>query len=145
MCYKIYCNFKVQKGNVKKNHIMTVNLEKRGQLTINQFYLLPSEITKTIYLSIYYVVNASHACSNSSQQPKCIIILKINSFRGAWVAHTVRHLTSAQVMISWLMPSSPTSGSVVTAQNLEPASKSMSPSLSAPPLLALCLSKMSKS
>ena len=35
--------------------------------------------------------------------------------------------------------SSPTSGSVLTAQSLEPASDSVSPSLSVPPLLMLCL------
>ena len=32
------------------------------------------------------------------------------------------------------------SGSVLTAQSLEPASDSVSPSFSAPPLLVLCLS-----
>ena len=40
--------------------------------------------------------------------------------------------------------SSPESGSVLTAQSLEAASDSVSPSLSAPLPLALCLSKMSK-
>ena len=35
---------------------------------------------------------------------------------------------------------SPALGSVLTAHNLEPALDSVSPSLSAPPLLALCLS-----
>ena len=48
--------------------------------------------------------------------------------------------TTAQVMISQSVSSSPTSGSVLTAQSLEPASDSVSPSLSAPFLLALCLS-----
>ena len=43
-------------------------------------------------------------------------------------------------MISWLVGSSPTSGSVLIAWSLEPASDSVSPSLSAPSLLALCLS-----
>ena len=38
------------------------------------------------------------------------------------------------------MSSSPASGSVLTAQSLEPASNSVSPSLSAPPLLVLSLS-----
>ena len=47
-------------------------------------------------------------------------------------------------MISWFTSSSPTSGSVPTAQSLEPASDSVSPSLSAPPLLALSLSKINK-
>ena len=52
----------------------------------------------------------------------------------------VKPPNSAQVMISWFMGSSLTSGSVLTAQRLEPASDSVSPSLSAPPLLVLCLS-----
>ena len=42
--------------------------------------------------------------------------------------------TSAQVMISWFTGSSPESGSVLMAQSLQPASDSVSPSLSAPPL-----------
>ena len=44
-----------------------------------------------------------------------------------------------RVMISQFMVSSPASGSVPTAQSLEPASHSVSPSLSAPPPLTLCL------
>ena len=38
----------------------------------------------------------------------------------------------------------PPQGSVLTAQSLEPASDSVSPSLSAPSPLMLCLSKMNK-
>ena len=60
--------------------------------------------------------------------------------RGAWVAQSVKQPTSAQVMISWFVSSSPTSGSVLTAQSLEPTSDSVSPSLSAHPLLALAFS-----
>ena len=62
------------------------------------------------------------------------------------MAQSVKHPTSAQVMILQFMGSSPTSGSVLTAQSLEPASDSVSPSLSAPPLLALSvsLSKINK-
>ena len=55
--------------------------------------------------------------------------------------------TLAQVVISWFVSLSPTSGSVLTGQSLESALDSMSPSLSAPPqltLCSLCLSKMSK-
>ena len=48
--------------------------------------------------------------------------------------------TSAQVIISQSVGSSPVSVSVLTAQSLEPAWDSVSPSLSAPPLLMLCLS-----
>ena len=47
-------------------------------------------------------------------------------------------------MISWLVSSSPASGSVPTARSPEPASDSVSPSLSAPPPLTLCLSKINK-
>ena len=63
------------------------------------------------------------------------------------MAQSVRRPTSAQGMISWFVGSSPTSGSVLTAQSLEPASDSVSPSLSlslCPPLicgLSLSLSK----
>ena len=56
------------------------------------------------------------------------------------MAQSVGCLTLAQVMISQFMGSSPASGSVLTAQSLEPASTFVSPSLSALPLLTLCLS-----
>ena len=50
---------------------------------------------------------------------------------GAWVAQSVKHLISAQVMITHSVSSSPALGSVLIAQSLEPASDSVSPSLSA--------------
>ena len=46
------------------------------------------------------------------------------------MAQSVKHSTSVQVMISQFVGSSPASGSVVTAQSLEPALDSVSPSLS---------------
>ena len=59
------------------------------------------------------------------------------------MAQLVECPTSAQVMISWFMSLRPASGSVLTAQSLEPASDSVSPSLSAPPPdISLCLSKI---
>ena len=61
-------------------------------------------------------------------------------FLGALVAQLVKHPTLAEVMISWFLGSSPVSGSVLTTQSLEPASDSVSPSLSAPPLIMLCFS-----
>ena len=64
--------------------------------------------------------------------------------RGAWVARSVKRPTLAQVMISRSVSSSPASGSVLTAQSLEPASDSVSPSLSTPPHLMLCLSLKNK-
>ena len=59
--------------------------------------------------------------------------------RGAWMAQSINPRTSTQVMISVFVGSSPVSGSVLIAQSLEPASDSVSPSLSAPLSLALCL------
>ena len=43
--------------------------------------------------------------------------LKIVHYRDAWVAPSVKRLTLAQVMISRLVGSSPTSGSLLSAQN----------------------------
>ena len=65
-------------------------------------------------------------------------------FRSAWVAQSVGRPTSAQVMILHFMGSSPVSGSVLTARILEPASGSVSPSLSTPYPLILCLSLSQK-
>ena len=63
--------------------------------------------------------------------------------RGTCVAQLVKHSTLAQVVISWFMGLSPTLGSVLTAQSLEPALDSVSPSLSASPAHApLSLSKI---
>ena len=63
------------------------------------------------------------------------------------MAQSVKRLTSAQVMISQFVGLSPGLGSVQTAQSLEPAPESMSPSLSL--LLPTCtlslpLSKINK-
>ena len=49
------------------------------------------------------------------------------------MAQSVKHPTPAQAMISQSVGSSPASGSALTAQSLEPALDSVSPSLSAPP------------
>ena len=65
--------------------------------------------------------------------------IKKSTSRGAWVAQSVECPTWAQVMISWFVSSSPAFGCVLTAQSLEPASDSVSPSLSAPPLLVCAL------
>ena len=73
-----------------------------------------------------------------------LIFTLIMKHRGAWVAQLVEQLTSAQVMISWFVSLSPVSGSVLTAQSPEPASDSVSSSLSAPPPLMLCLSLSQK-
>ena len=56
------------------------------------------------------------------------------------MAQSVESPTSAQVMISWFVGSSPILGSELTGQSLEPASDSVSPlSLSASPSLVRSL------
>ena len=59
---------------------------------------------------------------------------------GTRAAQSVERQTSAQVMISQFVSSSPASGSVLTAQSLGPASDSVYPSLSVPPPLMFSLS-----
>ena len=61
------------------------------------------------------------------------------------MAQSVKHLILAQTMISQFVNLSPVSGSVLTAQSLEPVLDSVSPFLSAPPLLTLCLVSLSPS
>ena len=64
--------------------------------------------------------------------------------RGTWVAQLVKHLTSAEVMISLFVSLSLVSGSVLTAQSLEPALDSVSPSLPLPCSHSFCLSPSKK-
>ena len=60
------------------------------------------------------------------------------------MAQLVKRLTSAQVMISYFVGLSPMSGSVLTAQSLEPASDSLYPSLCLSPAHARTLSLSQK-
>ena len=60
------------------------------------------------------------------------------------MAQSVECPTSAQVMISELVSSSPVSGSVLAAQSLESASDSVSPSLSLPLTHLQSVSKINK-
>ena len=60
------------------------------------------------------------------------------------MAQSVGLPTSAQVMISLSLSLSPAPGSMLTAQSLEPASDSVSPSLSALTPLTLCVSLLQK-
>ena len=82
----------------------------------------------------------------SERPTPCSCLRFISTKEGRLGAQSVKHLTSAQGMISQFMGSSPASGSVLTAWSLEPALDSVSPSLSAPPprTLSLLLSKINK-
>ena len=88
---------------------------------------------------------ASDSVSSSLSDPPQLMLSRSlslslslkNKHWGAWVAQLVkRPPTSAQVMISHSMSSSPMSGSVQTAQSLDPDSDSV--------CLSVCLSKMNK-
>ena len=48
---------------------------------------------------------------------KELCVFKAQISRGIWVAQSVKRCTLAQVIVSWPMGSSPTSGSVLTAQS----------------------------
>ena len=94
--------------------------------------------TQRLYRALYGFQCAFVDLASSLEQ-LCVAI-KNECYWGIWVAQSVNRLTSAQVTISEFVGSSPTLGSVLTARNLEPASISVSSSLSAPSLLALSLS-----
>ena len=102
-------------------------------------------------MSVSLLQRISQFPSSKSFQHKYCNFIAINcDFKklikwGTRVAQSVERPISAQVMISQFVSSIPALGSVLIAGSLEPASESVSPSLSAPPPLnALCLSKMNK-
>ena len=68
-------------------------------------------------------------------------MLALKTFGGTWVSQLVKRPTSAQVMISQFVSSSPASGSVLTAQSVQPALDSVSFSLCPSPTWALSLKK----
>ena len=69
---------------------------------------------------------------------------KVREKGGRVMAQSVKRPTLAPVKISRFFSSSPTSGSVLMAWSLQPASDSVSSSLSDPPPLVLCLSNTNK-
>ena len=78
--------------------------------------------------SLKYFEKQGHL-GDSVTEKRPQLSLRIGPVGGAWVAQSVKRPTSAQVMISQSVSSSPASGSVLTAQSLEPVSDSVSPSL----------------
>ena len=82
--------------------------------------------------SVLTAGSLKHALDSGSPSlclPFSLSLSKINKNWGAGLVQSVKRPTSAQVMISQSMSSSPASGSVLTAQSLEPVSDSESPSL----------------
>ena len=112
-----------------KNHGDYLQLIRKHSVCGQQFYFFlkfPSGIQ-----SPEFMVQISVASHHD---------LRMQEFWGAWVAQSVKRLTSAQVMISWFVGSTSTSGSVLIAQSLDPALDSVFTSFSAPPLFMLYLS-----
>ena len=68
---------------------------------------------------------------SEKKKAKVATMVKMTAQQGR-LGGSICQVTSDQVMTSHFVGSSPTSGSVRTAQNLEPASGSVSPSLSLP-------------
>ena len=100
--------------------------------------LSAQSLLRTLCLSLCPSPVHSHSLSCSLSK----INIKKKKDWGTWVAQSVKHLTSAQVMISRFVSSSPTSGSALTAQSLEPALDSVSrtPPFCPSPAHALSLS-----
>ena len=102
------------------------------------------------FAAAYMSTSGNLACAhpqqeNHSRNDGKLRNLPLQRFgKGAWVAQSAKRLTSAQVMISQFVSSSPMSGSMLMARSLEPVSDSASPSLSAPPPFMLCLSLSQK-
>ena len=118
-----------RKGQKTYDEIMTGNLPKLGKETdihIQETQKSPKKMT----------------LNKSTRRHTIIKMSKVKW--GTQMAQLVKCPTSAQVVISQLVSSSPTSGSVLTTQSLEPAPGSVFPSLSAPPLLVFCLSLKKK-
>ena len=83
-------------------------------------------------------------CAGVRAYEGTLFSLRKRKSRGARVAQLAERPTSAQVMTSQSVSSSPESGSGLTAQSLEPALDSGSPSRSAPAPFMLSLSLKNK-
>ena len=75
---------------------------------------------------------------------ECVTHTRLQKVRRGAPGWLSRLSVQLWLKVSQFMNSSPTSDSVLTAQSLEPASDSVSPSLSAPPPFELCLSLKNK-
>ena len=107
------------------------------------------EAAKAVLRGKYIAIQAYHRKQERSQIHNLTLHLKELEKEQKGVPGWISQLSIwflAQAMISQFMDSSPMSGSVLTAQSLEPALDSVSPLFSAPPSLALCLclSKINK-
>ena len=84
-----------------------------GMVTIKSLKVSVGEDVGNWHPGALFAGNGNVATKGNSR----VIPQKIKN-RGVWVAQLVKLLTSAQVMISRFMSSSPESGSVLTVQSL---------------------------
>ena len=105
---------------------------------------LPNLLATAVYLTWSPSAHCLYDSYHHLERPWSLILSCVSGVSyalwGTWVAQSVEGPTSAQVLITQFVSSSPAPGSVLTAQSLEPTSDSVSPPLSAPPPLTLCLS-----
>ena len=96
-----------------------------------------------IIAKLFFLPKDTSNCLLAPSPNRLGAVKKNSQTWGACMAQSVEHPTLAQVTISQFLSLSPTSGSVLTAQSLEPASDSVSPPLSAPPMLTFHLLSLS--
>ena len=121
------------------------SVERLTSLQVTILWLLSSNPASGSPLSVQSLlwILRPHL-SPSLPRSRSFSLSKMNTHWGAWAAQSVKRPTSAQVMISRFVSSSPASGSALTARSLEPASDSVSPFLSAPSPVVLYLSLKNK-
>ena len=124
--------------------------EEPEAVMTNKLLLLPELVNVLSNLSSTpeirpFFWNVHYTCMSFFIYNKMFLDYTIQNYKhwGAWVVGLVKHLTSVQVAISPFLCSSPMSGSVLTAQSLEPLQILWLPlSLPLPhSWLCLCLSK----
>ena len=103
--------------------------------TLSSTTLLPVMLNTVYDKSLLILYCSQHPCKRIQWPPGR------TRLRGIWVAQSVERVTLAQVMISLFVSSSPASGSVLTAQSLEPTSYSVSLPLCLSPAHTLSLSQ----
>ena len=138
--------FKYEK--IRKNCSMNLlypSLRLSGFWHICFVYFPPSLLCQFKVLSTHNIYELWYSFLKEKLYSHSVILtinIENNSSGGAWVAQSVEHLTSAQVMILQFVGLSPASGSMLTACSESAACFRfwVSFSLSAPPPLMLCLS-----
>ena len=99
-------------------------------LTAQSLEPVSDSVSSSLSLTLPRSCSVSLSVSKLKIKIKKIFLKKWLRWWDAWEAKSVKCPTSAQVMISRSVGLSPASGSVLTAQSLEPASYCGSPSLS---------------